>query len=105
MSSEVQATTDGTSCQDRASEPEGVAVTSNNGSPRRVSSLDDVDGTGCRDDADTETENESTALKLAIAVGVVDSGRVDDAPNDDQPCTNLHSDLTAPGIDGRSDEG
>jgi hypothetical protein len=61
---EGDSATDGTGGEDGASEPESVAVGGEKSSPRWVSSFDNVDRPGGRDDRDTKTKEETTALDL-----------------------------------------
>jgi hypothetical protein len=96
-------TSDGARSQDRAGEPEGVTVSSNDAAVGWVSSLDDVDGTGSGNDGHAETEDEATGLELP-KVGIERRSSVDDGANDDDPRADLHTNLSSPSINGWADE-
>lgn len=71
VAGEIETTTNCTTGKDRTGEPEGIAVSGKDTAPRRVCCFDDVDGTGGRYDADSETKQEATAHELVSTVRLV----------------------------------
>lgn len=69
-----------------------------------MSDLDDVGGSSGGSNGDTETEEEAASQELR-KVGLDGGGGLDDCAEDDDGAANEHTDPTAPGIDGRTNEG
>lgn len=69
-----------------------------------MSNLHNVHGTGGSDERDTETKEEASTHELANG-GIGGGSSLDDGPDDNEGGPNGHADLSAPGINGRANEG